>query len=181
MVHGLFATERIPYLKHAVVCPSETITRPTVVNDKKHRIYRKQSRNSLTQSKPHGRNTNQSISSEAYADFQLGHKFSPMVVGPSMCGKSYFVKQMLEGDHIEYDDPWKQRRIHWFYGQYQDMFKDMRRNMGKNIYFKQGPPEFELGLSDIDPCYNNMVVLDDIMDMLWTVLLFLNYSPKGGI
>ena len=70
-----------------------------------------------------------------------------MEVGPSMCGKSYFVRQMLEGDHIEYEDPRKQRRIHWFYGQYQDMFKDMRRNMGKDIYFKQGLPKFELILT----------------------------------
>ena len=54
-----------------------------------------------------------------------------MVVGPRMSGKSFFVKQMLERDHIEYDDPRKQRRIHWFYGKYQDMFNDMRRNMGK--------------------------------------------------
>ena len=61
MVHRLSATERSPYPKRAVLCPSEAIMRPTVVNDKKHGIYPKQSRNSLTQSKPHGRNTNQSI------------------------------------------------------------------------------------------------------------------------
>ena len=104
---------------------------------------------------------------------------------------------MLEGDHIEYDDPWKQRRIHWFYGQYQDMFKDMRRNMGKDIYFKQGLPKFERDLSDIDPCDNNIVVLDDLMDIavdspviskLFTqgrhrnasvILLLQNAFPKG--
>ena len=161
MVHRLSATERSPYLKQAVLCPSEPITRPTLAKHKKHRIYPKQSRNSSTQFKPHGRNTNQSI----YKDFRFGHKFSLMVVGPSMSGKSVFVKQMLERDHIEYDDPRKQRRIHWFYGQYQDMFKDMRRNIGKNIYFKQGLPEFEPDLCDIDPRYNNIVVLDDLMDM----------------
>ena len=82
-----------------------------------------------------------------------------------MSGKSFFVKQMLEQDQIEYDDPRKQRRIHWFYGQYQDMFKDMRRYIGKDIYFKQGLPEFEPDLGDIDPRYNNIVVLDDLMDM----------------
>ena len=85
-----------------------------------------------------------------------------MVVGPSMSGKSFFFKQMLERDHIEYNDPRKQQRIHWFYGQYQDMFNDMRRNMGKDIYFKQGLPEFEPDLCDIDPRYNNIVVLDDL-------------------
>ena len=53
-----------------------------------------------------------------------------------------------------------------FYGQYQDMFKDMRRNIGKDIYFKQGLPKFDLDLSDIDPCYNNIVVLDDLMAMV---------------
>ena len=41
----------------------------------------------------------------------------------------------------------------------------MRRNFGKDIYFKQGLPEFEADLSDIDPCYNNIGVLDDLMDM----------------
>ena len=128
MVHNLSATERSPYLKRAVLCPSEPITRPTLAKHKKHP---KQFRNSSTQRKSHGRNTNHSISSEAYEDFRFGHKFSLMAVGPSMSGKSYFVKQMLERDHVEYDDPRKQRRIHWFYGQYQDMFNDMRRNTGK--------------------------------------------------
>lgn len=197
MVHELSATERSPYLKRAVLCPSEPITRPTLAKHKKHRIYPKQSRNSSIQLKPHGRNTNQSISSEAYEDFRFGHKFSLMVVGPSMSGKSFFVKQMLERDHIEYDDPQKQRRIHWFYGQYRDMFNDMRRNMGRDIYFKQGLPEFEPDLCDIDPRYNNIVVLDDLMDMavdspiiskLFTqgrhrnasvILLLQNAFPKG--
>ena len=45
------------------------------------------------------------------------------------------------------------------------MFKDIRRNIGKDIYFKQGLPEFEPDLCDIDPRYNNIVVLDDLMDM----------------
>ena len=45
MVHQLSATEGSPYLKRAVLCPSETTTRPTVANDKKHGIHPKQSRN----------------------------------------------------------------------------------------------------------------------------------------
>ena len=180
MVHRLSATERSPYLKRPVLCPSEPITRPTLAKHKKHRIYPKQSRNSSIQLKPHGRNTNQSISSEAYEDFRFGHKFSLMVVGPSMSGKSFFVKQMLERDHIEYDDPRKQLRIHWFYGQYQDMFKDMRRNMGKDIYFKQGLPKFEPDLCDIDPRYNNIVVLDDLMDMAVDSPIISKLFTQGG-
>ena len=99
MVHELSATKRSPYLKRAVLCPSEPIIRPTLAKHKKHRIYPKQSRNSSIQLKSHGRNTNQSMSSEVYEDFRFGHKFSLMVVDPSMSGKNFFVKQMLERDH----------------------------------------------------------------------------------
>ena len=57
------------------------------------------------------------------------------------------------------------------------MFKDMRRNMGKDIYFKQGLPEFQLDLSDIDPCYNNIVHGNGHGQFHYS----LNYSPKGDI
>ena len=68
--------------------------------------------------------------------------------------------------------------------------------MGIDIYFKQGLPKFELDLSDIDPCYNNIVVLDDLMDIAVdspvisklfaqgrhrnaSILLLQNAFPKG--
>ena len=61
------------------------------------------------------------------------------------------------------------------------MFKDMRKVLGEDIYFQQGLREVEPNLSNIDPCYNNIVVLDDLMDMAMDIPLFLNYSPKGDI
>ena len=58
----------------------------------------------------------------------------------------------------------------------------MRRKLGKDIYFHQGQPVFESDLSDIDPCYNNIVVLDDLMDIAMdSRIIFLNYSAKEGI
>ena len=65
------------------------------------------------------------------------------------------------------------------------------------MYFNQGLSEFESDLSDIDPCYNNIVVLDNLMDIavdspiiskLFTrgrhrnasvILLLQNAFPKG--
>ena len=82
-----------------------------------------------------------------------------------MSGKSYFVKELLERDHIEYEDHRKCRKIHWFNGQYQDMFKDKKRPLGQDIYFREGLPMFQLDLSDIDPKYNKFIVLDDQMDL----------------
>ena len=37
--------------------------------------------------------------------------------------------------------------------------------MGKYIYFKQGIPDFEPDVNDIDPLYSNIIVLDDLMDI----------------
>ena len=81
-----------------------------------------------------------------------------------MSGKSYFVKVLLERDHIEYEDHRKCQKIHWFYGQYEDMFKNMKRSLGQDICFQEGLPMFQLDLSDNDPKYNNIIVLDDLMD-----------------
>ena len=41
------------------------------------------------------------------------------------------------------------------------MFKDMNRSLGHDIYFRKGLPTFQLDLSDIDPKYNNIIVLYD--------------------
>ena len=88
-----------------------------------------------------------------------------MIVGPSMSGKSYFAKELMEKDHVHYEEPSKCRKIHWFYGQYQDMFKDLKRSLGHDIYFQEGLPTFQLNLSDIVPKHNNIIVLDNLMDL----------------
>ena len=43
------------------------------------------------------------------------------------------------------------------------MFKDLKRSLGHDIYFREGLPMFQLNLSNIDPKYNNIIVLDDLM------------------
>ena len=101
-----------------------------------------------------------------------------MVVGPSMSGKSYFVKELLERDHIEYEDHRKRQKIHCFYGQYQDMFKDMKRFLGHDIYYREGLPTFQLNLRDTDPKYNNIIVLDDSMDLAVRSPIISNKNPK---
>ena len=114
-----------------------------------------------------------------------------------MSGKSYFVKELLEKDHVHYEEPRKCRKILWFYGQYQDILKDLKKSLGHDIYFREGLPTFQLNLSDIDPKYNNVIVLDDLMNLavdcqiiskLFTqgrhrnasvILLLQNAFPKG--
>ena len=38
-------------------------------------------------------------------------------------------------------------------------------SLGHNKYFREGLPTFQHDLSDIDPKYNNIIVLDDLMDL----------------
>ena len=45
------------------------------------------------------------------------------------------------------------------------MFKDMKRSLRQDIYFREGLPKFQLDLSDIDPTHTNIIVLDDLMDL----------------
>ena len=45
------------------------------------------------------------------------------------------------------------------------MYKNMKRNLRKGIYFKHGPLESEPDLCDTDPRYNSIVVLDNLIDM----------------
>ena len=75
--------------------------------------------------------------------------------------------------------------------------KDLKRSLGHGIYFRKGLPTFQLNLSDIDPKYNNIIVLVALMDLavdsqinskLFTqgrhrnaslILLLQNAFPKG--
>ena len=120
-----------------------------------------------------------------------------IVVSPSISGKSYFVKELLDRDRIEYEDHRKRLKIHCIYGKYQDMFKDMKRSLGHDLYFREGLPTFQLDLSGIDSKNNNIIVLDHLMDLavdspiiskLFTqgrqrnasvILLLQNAFPKG--
>ena len=167
MVHDLSANERADYLTCAILCastPSVHARVPITTLTAKLKNSRQRHDRRVVQLCQKSLNKTPTIDMlpEPYPNFRLRHKFSMMVVGPGMSGKSYFVKELLERDRIEYEDYRKRPKIHWFYGQYQDMFKDMKRFQGHDMYVREGLPTFQLDLSDK---YNNIIVLDDLMDL----------------
>ena len=145
MVHDLNADERSAYLKRAILsAPTSSIqallpktsVKPKLKKIRQHRqvvqhSYKSSERKPIVDVLP-----------EPHPSFRFRHKFSLMVVGPSMSGKSYFVKELAERDHIKYENHRKCRKIHWFYRQYQNMFKDMKRSLGQDTYFRDGLPPF---------------------------------------
>ena len=102
------------------------------------------------------------LESKAYPEFMFRHKFSLLVVGPTQCGKTFFVEKILTTDRILYESK-KPRRIWWYYSQWQDTYKVMQSSIGKEIQFFRGLPEFKEDLREIDPKFNNVLVFDDLM------------------
>lgn len=80
-----------------------------------------------------------------------------LLAGPTMCGKSYFVSQMLAIPGCIDPAP---RSVHWFYGV---------ENVAQQEFIEsvsQYPVEFSQGLpriTDLEQHQNSLIVLDDLM------------------
>ena len=93
--------------------------------------------------------------------FQSG---SPMmVIGPTNCGKTYWINRLLENDMFTQPVA----SILYCYGVYQDFYYQMRDNpsIRAPLHFHKGLPLQE----DIDNLYNgefHIIVLDDLMEKI---------------
>ena len=86
----------------------------------------------------------------------IWEKYSPLVgtvlhmivVGPTKSEKTQFVKQILTKNCIRYPNPRKPRQIYRFYNQWQDGYKTLPKQLGKEIKFIQGLLELKENMSD---------------------------------
>jgi hypothetical protein len=89
---------------------------------------------------------------------RLQHPFGALVAGPTCCGKTQFVKKLLENGETMIDGP--PENILWCYGMDQPAYEEMQANI-PNINFIEGlPTDLE---SQIDPSIRNLIVIDDLM------------------
>ena len=207
-VHNLSSAERQPLLKSATYSPTVSMRLPNVppypfwgmpqypmsMNPQLPTEV-PQSMNSK-QSKPAKVQTSQCLETQPYPEFKFHHTFSMLVVGPTQCGKTYFVQQLLTKNCIEYPGE-KSTQIYWFYNQWQPRYDALKRALKKKIQFTQGLPNLSKDLNEINPEYNNILVFDDLMSQaidspglsqLFTqgrhrnasvILLLQNMFPKG--
>ena len=136
------------------------------------------------------------VDTQPHPDFAFQHPCSMMVVGPSQCGKTHFVHQLLTHKCIVYPNkkPW---RVVWCYNQWQPRYEEIRRDLQHKIEFVEGVPELSEDLHEINPSKHTIIVLDDLMaqatdspmvSKLFTqgrhrnasvILLLQNMFPKG--
>ena len=140
--------------------------------------------------------TSQCLETQPYPEFKFHHTFSMVIVGPTQCGKTYFVQQVLTKNCIQYLSE-KSTQIYWFYNQWQQRYDALKRVLRKRIQFTHGLPDLSEDLNEINPEYNNILVFDDLMSQaidspvlsqLFTqgrhrnasvILLLQNMFPKG--
>ena len=107
-------------------------------------------------------------------DPRLRHPFPALVAGPTRCGKSQFVKRLLESGEQMIDGA--PEKIIWCYGMYQPAYDEMQRTIS-NISFIEGVPgDLE---TMIDPSIRNLVVIDDLMQELSNDHRITNLFTKG--
>ena len=124
-----------------------------------------------------------SVETKAYPEFinvVSRHKFSLLVLGPTECGKTFFVEKILTTVRIIYESK-KPRQIWWYYSQWQDTYKVMQSSIGKEIQFIRGPPEFKEDLREINPKFNNVLVFYLMVQATDSPLASLLGLLKGGI
>ena len=106
--------------------------------------------------------TSQCLETKPYPDLKFNHMFSMLVVGPSQCGETHFVEQVLTKSCIKYPNK-KPRRIYWFFNQWQPRYTSLKSALCDEIQFTQGLPELSEDLHEINPKFNNVLVFDDLM------------------
>lgn len=103
------------------------------------------------------------LETKAYSEFQFNHMFSMLVVGPTKCGKTYSVEQLLTTPCKRYPSK-KPRHITWYYNQWQRRYEQLQSSLGNDITtFVQGLPALSDDLHKINPQVSYILVFDDLM------------------
>ena len=93
--------------------------------------------------------------------FVFRHPFTANVSGPTSCGKTYFVKLLLQHCMTKISPP--PERIVWLYKRWQPLYDVIKETVYPKVDFIQGIPLDLDQDSFIHPSKRNLVILDDLM------------------
>lgn len=96
--------------------------------------------------------------------FKFETPFNAIVAGPTGCGKTYFVCNLLKEQKLLVDNPFKQ--VFYCYGIYQPIYDNIKAAV-PHVTFVRGLPEIEKLLDDNggnrNTKINSLCILDDLM------------------
>ena len=98
---------------------------------------------------------------QEHPDFVFFHPFTANVSGPTSCGKTYFVKTLLQNCMTKISP--HPQKIVWLYKRWQPMYDVIKATVFPQVEFIQGIPLDVDQDSFIDPGTRNLVILDDLM------------------
>ena len=108
-------------------------------------------------------------------DVRLQHPYTCLVAGPTSCGKTQFVKKLIEGGEQVVNG--SAEKIIWLYGEYQPAYMELSSKF-PHILFIEGIPE---NLNEyIDPKFRNLIVIDDLMSETGNDKKVTNLFTKGS-
>jgi len=91
--------------------------------------------------------------------FNFQHPFTGMVAGPTSCGKSFLVKDMLQR-YVISPPP---ERIIWLYKRWQPLYDVIKAMVKPDVEFIQGIPLDLEKDTFLDTQVRNLIILDDLM------------------
>ncbi len=92
-------------------------------------------------------------SSRAHAQLTFEHPFTMCIAGPTSCGKTTWLKNVLQHGLISPAPT----RIIWCYREWQPLYTEMLQHI-PNITFVHG-----IQIPEVDPSFTHLVVIDDLM------------------
>jgi hypothetical protein len=96
------------------------------------------------------------------------------VTGPTQAGKTHFVIELLKERETLFDPP--PERIHWAYGVKNDKQLKTIQEIDPSITFSEGLPD----LNAFDSRFNNLLILDDLMDEIGKNKEIANLFTRGS-
>lgn len=104
----------------------------------------------------------------------LKHPFPAVVTGPTCCGKTQFLKLLLESGEDVFEGVFQ--NIIYCYAIFQPAYDEMQRTIPNITFIKGVPADLE---SMINPSIRNLVLIDDLMTELSSNPRITNLFTKG--
>ncbi len=91
------------------------------------------------------------------------HPFTMCVSGPTSCGKTFWVKSLLQLNRSVISPP--PNRILWLYRRWQPLYDIIKETVFPPVEFIQGIPQDIEEDQFINPMQKNLIILDDLMSI----------------